>query len=155
MEDAICCLQPCFYAPQRSCLLFTHLLFSLHLHLSVPLACTYTGRQLVQKQAPCPPPQTQRWRNWTLSTLSSYNSTLNVSTDRRAGGQAASAALNIPPHTHFHPHTLIYTRSWFLISGGGNNSLPRLCFFFFFFLLCKLDIHIKCCITDKYILNNV
>lgn len=148
MEDAIFCLQPCFYVLQRSCLLFTHLLFSLRLHLTVSLACMYTGRQLVQKQAPCPPPQTQRWRNWTPSTSSSYNSTLNVSTDRQAGGRAASAALNIPPHTHFHPHTLIYTRSWFLISGGGSNSLPR---FFFFSLLYKFGIHIYCCFTNNLI----
>lgn len=44
-----------------------------------------TGRQFVQKQAPCPPPQTQRWRNWAPSTLSSYSSTLNVSRDGEAG----------------------------------------------------------------------
>lgn len=124
MRDAIFCLQPRFYVLQRGRLACTHLLFSLRLHLTVSLAaCLFTGRQFVQKQAPCPPPQTQRWRNWTLSTLSSYNSTLNVSTDRRAGRQL-SQRLTPPLHFHFHPHTLIYTRSWFLISRGGS-SLPH------------------------------
>lgn len=63
-------------------------LFSRSTSLCFSRLCT--GRQLVQKQAPCPPPQTQRWRNWAPSTSSSYSSTLNVSTDRQAGGQAGS-----------------------------------------------------------------
>lgn len=119
-EDAISCLQPCFYVLQRSSLPFTHLLFSLRLHLTVSLACVYTGRQLVQKQASCPPPQTQRWRNWTLSTLSSFSSILNVSTDRQASRRLLQRSTS-PPRTHFHPHTLIYPRSWFLISRGSSS----------------------------------
>ncbi len=128
LEDAIFRLQPCFYVfTKRQATVHPPSLFSLS--VSHCLSCLCTGRQLVQKQAPCPPPQTQRWRNWALSTLSSYNSTLNVSTDRRAGGQAgrqaAFSALNSPPlHFHFPPtHTLIYTRSWFLISRGGCSLL--------------------------------
>lgn len=78
-------------------------LFSVFLSQYFSRMCT--DRQLVQKQAPCPPPQNQRWRNWTLSTLSSYSSTLNVSTDSQAGEQAAFSALNTPLHFHFHLHT--------------------------------------------------
>lgn len=137
MQDAIFfCLQPCFCVLYSSRLICPHLLF-----FSPSISCSHsrlgTGRQLVQKQAPCPPPQTQRWRNWTLSTLSSYSSTSNVSTVRQAGRQAAFSALNAPLHFHFHPHTLIYTRSWFLISRRGSclsyfvfckHSKPTLCF---------------------------
>lgn len=148
MRDAIFCLQPCFYVLQRGRLACTHLLFSLRLHLTVSLAaCLFTGRQFVQKQAPCPPPQTQRWRNWTLSTLSSYNSTLNVSTDRRAGRQL-SQRLTPPLHFHFHPHTLIYTRSWFLISRGGS-SLPHS--LFLQIEHAYIYIYIYCCTPDKSI----
>lgn len=104
-EDAISCLQPRFYVLQRSTLLFTHLLFSLRLRLTVSLACVYTGRQLVQKQASCPPPQTQRWRNWTLSTSSSFSSILNVSTDRQASRRLLRRLTSLPAHTSTHTHS--------------------------------------------------
>lgn len=113
MEDAIFCLQPCFYVLQkRPATAHPPPLFSPSIYHCVSRLCT--GRQWVQKQASCPPPQTQRWRNWAPSTLSSYSSTLNVSTDReaggRAGGQAAFSALNTPPpHFHFHLHTHSFT----------------------------------------------
>lgn len=92
-----------------------------------------TDRQLVQKQAPCPPPQTQRWRNWTLSTLSSYSSTLNVSTDSQAGEQAAFSALNTPPHFHFHLHTHSFT----LAHGFSYLQEVAVCHILFLFLQIK------------------
>lgn len=46
-----------------------------------------------------------------------------VQTGRRAGGQLSQRLTPPPLHFHFHPHTLIYTRSWLLISRGGS-SLP-------------------------------
>lgn len=125
VEDAIFCLQPCFYALQkRPAVMHPPPLFSPSVHHCVSRLCT--GRQLVQKQASCPPPQTQRWRNWAPSTLSSCSSTLNVSTDREAGGRAGrqpSQRLTPPPPPLPLPptHTLIYTRSWFFISRGASR----------------------------------
>lgn len=157
MEDAIFCSQPGFYVLQkRRATVHPPSLFSPSIYHGFSRLCT--GRQLVQKQAPCPPPQTQRWRNWAPSTSSSYSSTLNVSTDReaggRAGGQAAFSALSTPPptptppplpfpptHTH-NTHTLIYTCSWFLISRGGcslPHSVSKACTSFVF---CGLSIFI-------------
>lgn len=114
-----------FYKECR--LLCTHLLLSLCLHHTVSLACMYKGRQLVQKQAPCPPPQTQRWRNWTLSTSSSSSSTLNVSIDKQAGSFCSAA--------HPSPHALPPTHSFtlaqmFLTSSRGSSSLRYFLFFF-------------------------
>lgn len=124
VEDAIFCLQPCFYVLQkRPATMHPPPLFSPSVYHCVSRLCT--GRQLVQKQASCPPPQTQRWRNWAPSTLSSYSSTLNVSTDREAGGRAGrqpSQRLTPPPLLPLPPtHTLIYTRSWFFISRGASS----------------------------------
>lgn len=147
MRDAIFCLQPRFYVLQRGRLACTHLLFSLRLHLTVSLAaCLFTGRQFVQKQAPCPPPQTQRWRNWTLSTLSSYNSTLNVSTDRRAGRQLSQRLT--PPSTSTSTHTHSFTLA------HGFSYLEEVAVYHILFF-CKLSMHIYiyiyCCTPDKSI----
>lgn len=96
--------------------------------LSLSLSFSPMHSQLVQTQAPCPPPQTQRWRSWTQSTSSSFSSTSTVSTDSQLPQRFTSS---ISTHTHMllctwkrwlslssickcsNTHTVYLDRPWF------------------------------------------
>lgn len=67
-------------------------------------------------------------------------------TDRQASRRLLQRSTS-PPRTHFHPHTLIYPRSWFLISRSSSSLTPflkmqlkyKLAFYFECFLMYYLN----------------